>query len=203
MTTVENNKMDKSNPVGSGSFSINRKTGSAIGTNSFVAGGTDNIASSPNQHVQGRYNVEDSSSVYADIIGNGTADDNRKNIEATDWNGNKHLKGDVYVGCNDDSSGGTKLVKNGDSITDLEEDSTHRTVTDTENARPHTIDGMDIDTDMNVSPYWFKLTLLPTTIQVERISTSLPNIFRPVNSTLVGGVLLKDYKLLKTDVLYR
>lgn len=71
------------------------------------------------------------------------------------------------------------------------------------NARPHTIDGMDIDTDMNVSPYWFKLTLLPTTIQVERISTSLPNIFRPVNSTLVGGVLLKDYKLLKTDVLYR
>ena len=30
------------------------------------------------------------------------------------------------------------------------------------NARQHSISGMTLDTDMNIQPYWFKLTLLPT-----------------------------------------
>lgn len=67
------------------------------------------IANSNIQHVQGKYNVEDSNGVYADIVGNGTAANDRKNIEATTWTGDKRLKGTVYVGCNDDSTGGTDL----------------------------------------------------------------------------------------------
>lgn len=51
------------------------------------AEGTYTIASSNNQHVQGKYNVEDSSSKYAFIIGNGTANNNRSNAFAVDWNG--------------------------------------------------------------------------------------------------------------------
>ena len=132
LTTVENNKMNKQNPTGSGSFSVGRKENTTIGTNSFVAGGTDNIAASPNQHVQGRYNVSDANSTYADIIGNGTADDNRKNIEATDWNGNKRLKGDVYVGCNDDSSGGTKLATTDAPLSGFTDDTDHKTVSQTQ-----------------------------------------------------------------------
>lgn len=65
-------------------------------------------ANSSYQHVQGKFNVVDSSSTYADIIGWGTSTSSsgRKNIEATTTTGDKRLKGDVYVHCNDDSTGG-------------------------------------------------------------------------------------------------
>lgn len=62
------------------------------------------------QHVQGKYNVEDVNKDFADIIGAGYADLNRENIEATTWTGDKRMKGDVYVGCNDDSTGGNKVI---------------------------------------------------------------------------------------------
>ena len=76
----------------------------ATGRNSHAEGeGTDatgycshaegelTIAAGSCQHVQGKYNVADSNSVYAFIIGGGTATYNRKNIFAVDWNGNIHL----------------------------------------------------------------------------------------------------------------
>ena len=62
------------------------------------------------QHVQGKFNVADSST-YADIVGNGTADDARSNAFALSWTGDGHYAGDVYVNCNADSSGGSKLAK--------------------------------------------------------------------------------------------
>lgn len=50
---------------------------------------------------------------YAEVVGGGTSAiaADRKNIRALDWNGNERLFGDVYVGCNADSTGGTKLAK--------------------------------------------------------------------------------------------
>lgn len=73
-------------------------------------------ANSSYQHVQGKYNVIDSSSTYADIVGWGTSTSSsgRKNIEATTTTGDKRLKGDVYVHCNDDSTGGSKLALESD-----------------------------------------------------------------------------------------
>jgi hypothetical protein len=50
--TNVNNKMDKSNPTGSGSFSLNRKANTTIGTNSF-AEGYDGTASGPISHAEG------------------------------------------------------------------------------------------------------------------------------------------------------
>ena len=47
---------------------------------------------------------------YAEIVGNGTAEDARSNARALDWDGNEYLAGDVYVHCDDDSTGGTKLA---------------------------------------------------------------------------------------------
>lgn len=49
------------------------------------------------------------SGIYAEIIGNGTADNARSNARALDWNGNEHLMGDIYINCNPDSTGGTAL----------------------------------------------------------------------------------------------
>lgn len=54
--------------------------------------------------------TEDFKMNYADIVGNGTADDARSNAYALDWDGNGHYAGDVYVHANADSSGGVKLA---------------------------------------------------------------------------------------------
>ena len=56
------------------------------------AEGNSTIARSNNQHVQGKYNIEDSSDKYAFIIGNGTDGANRSNAFAIDWDGK------IYVG---------------------------------------------------------------------------------------------------------
>lgn len=88
------------------------------------------------QHVQGRYNVVDNDNKFAVIIGNGygrefpelkppkdpdsdldmTPPVGHSNAYALDWDGNVYLKGGVYVNCNADSTGGTKLSLDVDSI---------------------------------------------------------------------------------------
>ena len=137
-TAIEN-KMDKANPTGTGSFSLNRKSGTIVGDNSHAEGnnttasgldshaegdtttasgyashaegfvttasgevshaeGYGTKAASQCQHAQGKYNIEDSSDTYADIIGNGTSDTARSNAATVDWSGNAWYAGDVYVG---------------------------------------------------------------------------------------------------------
>jgi hypothetical protein len=55
------------------------------------------IAASNYQHAQGKYNIEDSSNIYAHIVGNGTSSA-RSNAHTLDWDGNAWYQGDVYVG---------------------------------------------------------------------------------------------------------
>ena len=47
---------------------------------------------------------------YALIIGNGTYAYSRSNAMSIDWNGTGRFAGDIYVNCNNDSTGGTKLA---------------------------------------------------------------------------------------------
>lgn len=104
-------KMDANNPVGTGSFSMNRKAKTKVGDYSHAEGykttasgdysyaeGYYTTASGNNSHVQGKYNIEDTSNIYADIIGNGTSDTARSNATTVDWNGNAWYAGDVYTG---------------------------------------------------------------------------------------------------------
>lgn len=81
------------------------------------------IAAGHFQTAIGKYNIEDAagaSALYALIIGNGTSNDYRKNALTVDWDGNLRLKGDVYAGCNDDSTGGTNIsYKQSQTITAL------------------------------------------------------------------------------------
>lgn len=83
----------------------------ASGTSSHVEGykttasggyshaeGSYTIASGGYSHAQGIFNIEDTSNIYADIIGNGTSDTARSNAATVDWNGNAWYAGDVYVG---------------------------------------------------------------------------------------------------------
>ena len=55
-------------------------------------------ASGKYSHAQGKFNIEDTSNIYADIIGNGTSDTARSNATTVDWNGNAWFAGDVYTG---------------------------------------------------------------------------------------------------------
>lgn len=80
------------------------------------AEGLHTIANGDNQHVQGKYNIADEANKFADIVGNGTDVLDRSNAYALDWDGNLYLKGGVYVNCNADSTGGTKLSLDVDSI---------------------------------------------------------------------------------------
>ena len=61
------------------------------------AEGYGTIAKSSNQHVQGKYNIEDTSSLYAHIVGNGSASD-RSNAYTLDWDGNAWFAGNIYLG---------------------------------------------------------------------------------------------------------
>ena len=155
--------MDKSNPTGTGSFSLNRKADTTIGNYSFAEGhkttasgiashaegdyttasgiashaegngptasgesshaegtittasgdyshaeghkttasgiashaeGYGTKASSKYQHVHGKYNIEDKSNTYAEIVGNGEQLEN-SNAHTLDWSGNAWYAGTV------------------------------------------------------------------------------------------------------------
>lgn len=94
----------------------------AEGTNSWATGsgshaeGYGTEAAGEYQHVQGKHNVVDEANKFADIVGNGADILNKSNAYALDWDGNLYLKGGVYVNCNADSTGGTKLSLDVDSI---------------------------------------------------------------------------------------
>lgn len=91
-------------------------TGSWATGNSSHAEGYGTEAAGQYQHVQGKHNVIDEANKFADIVGNGADILNRSNAYALDWDGNLYLKGGVYVNCNADSTGGTKLSLDVDSI---------------------------------------------------------------------------------------
>lgn len=63
------------------------------------AEGSYTTAASQYQHVSGKYNVADSSNVYAEIVGNGSADNTRSNARTLDWSGNEVLAGKLTLGA--------------------------------------------------------------------------------------------------------
>lgn len=79
---------------GLGSLSLNSEFNKTDGDYS-VAEGMSTIASSKYQHVQGKYNIEDSSNTYAHIVGNGTKITARSNAHTLDWSGNAWYAGTV------------------------------------------------------------------------------------------------------------
>ena len=123
---VNSNKMDRDNPVGTGSFSMGRKPNTLIGSNSHAEGagtiasgsyshaeGHGTIAKSLNQHVQGIYNVEDSQDKYAHIVGNGTSSAS-SNAHTLDWNGVPWLQGRPQFGGTAQDQNSQTVIANGD-----------------------------------------------------------------------------------------
>lgn len=74
LTSLNDTKMDKENPTGTGSFSLNRKVNTEIGNYSF-AEGYATTASGSGSHAEGRYSKANSD--YSHAEGDGT--------QANDW----------------------------------------------------------------------------------------------------------------------
>ena len=53
---------------------------------------------------------QDTNYNFAEIIGNGIDTNTRSNARTLDWDGNEYLAGDLYVNCNNDSTGGNKVA---------------------------------------------------------------------------------------------
>lgn len=84
-----------SNTLATGRYSESSgKDTIANGEASFVIG-TGTIASGNNQLVLGRYNVEDTTGDYVNIVGGGSGDANRRNIYTLDWDGNAVYRGTI------------------------------------------------------------------------------------------------------------
>lgn len=148
------------------------------------------------QHVIGTYNVADTqgnsesnSGKYIRITGNGSQDNNRSNAEAVDWDGNLYLKGDVYVGCNADSTGGTKLGSGGGGLTSIWSGDFSPSTTET--AMPFTLQDGKV--------YLFELSDLggyyhSTTIIKYRVSPD-PFMFALTGSSAVIGYIIQNIQI--------
>ena len=128
--TASSAYLASSNPTGTGSFSLNRKASTTVGTNSFAEGnnttasgdyshaegestytegkgshaeGYYTTANGDYQHVQGKYNVADTTSAF--IIGNGSSDSARSNAMKVDWSGNLEVAGDLKDGSGNTLNG--------------------------------------------------------------------------------------------------
>lgn len=62
------------------------------------AEGYGTLANGDSQHTQGRFNIVDSESKYAHIVGNGSDNENRSNAHTLDWEGNGWFAGRLKVG---------------------------------------------------------------------------------------------------------
>jgi hypothetical protein len=88
----------------SGSSSHAEGAGTKASGISSHAEGHYTIASSYYQHAQGRFSIEDANNKYADIIGNGSANDARSNAATVSWDGISWSQTDVRAGGTDQDS---------------------------------------------------------------------------------------------------
>ena len=93
------------NTTASGSTSHAEGYNTVASGNFSHAEGHSTIAQRMSQHVYGEYNVADTYGTgaaykgqYIEIVGNGTADNDRSNARTLDWNGNEVLAGKLTIG---------------------------------------------------------------------------------------------------------
>ena len=72
----------------------------------------------------GRYNANGYQLL---TVGNGTSDSARSNALQLDGDGDLRIKGDIYIGCNANSTGGTKILNGGVTGVKGNSESTYRT----------------------------------------------------------------------------
>lgn len=83
---------------GEGSVIMNNEISPNVASGNYAfAEGSGTIASGEAQHVQGKYNIEDTENKYAHIVGNGTNNSARSNAHTIDWEGNAWFAGNIMA----------------------------------------------------------------------------------------------------------
>ena len=97
-TGLQSAIFNHSNNIASGNYSHAEGENTTASGVAAHAEGKGSIANGRLQHVQGSYNIQDNNDKYADIIGGGSSDTDRKNIHTVDWDGNGWFAGGLKVG---------------------------------------------------------------------------------------------------------
>ena len=111
--SVDNSHAEGSNTTASGVYSHAEGFYTTASGYYSHAEGSDTTASSNYQHVQGKYNVVDSQSKYAHIVGNGKYNA-RSNAHTLDWNGVPWYQGRPQFGGTAQDQGSQTVMANGD-----------------------------------------------------------------------------------------
>lgn len=87
------------------------QTNSMNAVNGFVSGHGNNATASAHDgiSIRGTYAVNQQTDTFIDVVGGGSDADHRANASALTPAGNYRIRGDIFVKCNPDSSGGTNL----------------------------------------------------------------------------------------------
>ena len=131
--------------------------------------GDSTIASGKYQHVQGKYNKEDTKDKYAHIVGNGTSDSKRSNAHTLDWDGNAWYQGDIRVGGTSYDDG--KTVETRTTISISTETTPNITLADNTEARCGELTSLTVTlpetlSDSFISSVVFKSGATATTVTV-------------------------------------
>ena len=100
VNAIDETKADKTDLVGkkvSNGEVFNDYTNNTATGDYSHAEGHGTIASGENQHVQGKYNIEDTENRFAHIVGNGEYQA-PSNIHTLDWQGNAWFAGTLKIG---------------------------------------------------------------------------------------------------------
>ena len=94
ISAVTDNKMDKTNPTGTGSFSMNRKAGTVVGVNSH-AEGYNTTASGYGSHAEGNNTTASGSDSHAEGISTTASgqDSHAEGYETSAGGKNSHAEG--------------------------------------------------------------------------------------------------------------
>lgn len=101
-----------SGTTASGSYSHAEGDGCTASGYASHASGEGTEAQGVDQTAIGAWNVVDANDTYLLIIGNGGDKYEKSNAFVVDWDGIVRTKGDIYVGCNADSTGGRNISGN-------------------------------------------------------------------------------------------
>lgn len=145
------------------------------------------IASSYYQHAQGKFSIEDANNKYADIIGNGSANDKRSNAQTVSWDGISWSQSDVRAGGTDQDSAAHSLAAK-QNATDNNLTTTDKTIVGAINELKTATDAMVVvstDNAINVAP-----TTAQTGVLIASSKTNGGNVIITPKITNTGACYL-------------
>ena len=158
--------------------------------------------SSSNQASDSAYwdNIDAYNLKYAEIVGNGYAEiddqtfiltEHRSNARALDWDGNEYLAGDLFVRCNNDSTGGAKVA-----TTDIIDDTAGNGDTDKVWSADKSYDELNLKIDKSTKGQSLGVASLNVNgkIPYEQISPTIYKFTEPISANSTAYTTIEMFQ---------